>query len=156
MQSPYQTWLDWQLVPGQHLREFAYDLTDLEKQLLQLLGLHGDQGTDVGGGEKARAMLQGMASAARALVTSKVHLVAQLDAFAWSVARYKVVCRWEVQAPVEGDRTWRVLRLGADVFAAKGVPEGVQVEVMQHLGRNFQAALNHPALKNGPADPRRG
>lgn len=150
MQSPYQTWLDWQLLPGQHLQEFAYDLTGLEKQLLQLLGLGGGQGTAAGGAEHARASLQGMARAARALVASRVHLVAQLDAFAWSVARYKDVCRWQVQAPVEGDGTWRVLRLGADVFTAKGVAEGVQMEAMQHFKQNFQAALNHPALKHGP------
>jgi hypothetical protein len=166
--SPYQTWLDWDLVPGKHLQEFAYDLTDLEQQFTKHLGLSGSSsvGGRTGGGagkdgasssnevasgerrdDAARAALQAMASAARALVASKVQVVAQLDAFAWSVARYKHACAWEVERPGSGD-AWQVLTLGADLFTAKGVPGGLHLEVMQHLQTNFQAAL-HPALLQG-------
>lgn len=145
MSSPYQTWLDWHLMPGLHLQEFAYDLSDLEQRVLQQLQSD-DTTRDV-----TTITLQGMAHAARALVAAKVQIVAQLDAFAWSVARYKEVCRWEVVRPSgDGTAQWHVLQLGADVFQSKGVPEGVQAQVMQHLHTNFERALRHPAAAAMP------
>lgn len=169
MTSPYQTWLDWDLVPGKHLQEFAYDLTDMEEQLTQQLGLSGSSSISASSGSEAgkdggssssseaasgrddaaRAALQAMATAARALVASRVHVTAQLDAFAWSIARYKQACAWEVERPAAGDATWQVLTFGADLFTAKGVPASVHLEVMQHLRANFEAALQHPALLQG-------
>lgn len=152
MTSPYQTWLDWDLVPGQHVQEFAHDLTDLEQKLLGMVtdSSDGTGSSATDGSESQEAVdkkLQAMAAAARALTLSRVHIVAQLDAFAWSVARYKQVCAWDVQAPADGDTTWQLLALPADLVQAKGVPEAVQVDVMKHLKKNFAAALQHPALK---------
>lgn len=150
MVSPYQTWLDWGLLAGVHLQEFAYDLTDLERQLVQALGVSGSSSSSSSeaprGGGGSRESLRAMAAAAQGLVASRVHVVAQLDAFAWSIARYKEVCKWEVAAP--GD-AWSVLTLGADLFGAKGVPQDVHLQVMRHLDKNFAAALQHPALQ-GP------
>jgi hypothetical protein len=141
------------------LQEFAYDLSDLEQQLQQLLqegaGSNGAAAAAAAagvGGATAEARLRAMATAARALVASRAHIVAQLDAFAWSVARYKEVCKWEVQQPQQGGggaAAWRLLVLGPGVFQAKGVPQGLQLEVMQHLSQNFEAALQHPAVRAG-------
>lgn len=150
MASPYVQWLDWHLVPGTHLQEFAYDLTDLEQQMFGMLSSSEAAAVAGVGGDEAAgvvvARLRAMAEAARAVVASRVHVLAQLDAFAWSVARYKQVCQgWEVQAG-DGDR-WRVLQLGPDLFTSKGVPEGVPDQVMRGLGRNFaQALAKHPVL----------
>lgn len=146
MGSPYQTWLDWGLLAGVHLQEFAYDLTDLEGQLLQALGVSGSSSSSEARGSGSRESLRAMAAAAQGLVASRVHVVAQLDAFAWSIARYKEVCKWEVAAPRDA---WSVLTLGADLFGAKGVPQDVHLQVMRHLDKNFAAALQHPALQ-GP------
>jgi hypothetical protein len=148
MDSPYQTWLDWELLAGVHVQEFAYDLTDLERQLLRALGVvdtssSSSSGAAAGGG--GREALRAMAAAARALVAGRVHVVAQLDAFAWSIARYKEVCKWEVAAP--SGAGWSVLALGADLFGTKGVPQDVHLQVMRHLEQNFAEALQHPALK---------
>lgn len=150
-QSPYQAWLDWELHPGVHYEQFAYDLADVERRGFGMLGAEGASASGGVAGVSdrvaaAKLRLQEMAEAARAAVAAKVNIFAQLDAFAWSIARYKEVCPWAVAVPAPGDTAWRVLQLDpSEVFNAKAVAEAVRLRVMRHLQRNFATALKHPA-----------
>lgn len=162
MASPYQTWLDWDLLPGLHYAEFAYDLSDVEKQGFQMLlgiqlqspasksatGVNSASQVDTApaahhGATHSKA--RSMADAARSVLVEKLDILAQLDAFAWSVARYKEACDWEVKQPPSDDATWHVLQLDPlEIFMSRGVSEAVQLKAMLHLRHNFMVALRNP------------
>lgn len=160
MSSPYQCWLDWHLEAGRHFQPFSYDLSDLEQQVAKSVAavLHekvaDSSSSDASPAADARggSWLRDVAIAARGAVAERVNVLAQLDAFAWSVARYKEACNWETQqVPPEGDAVWQLLQLDPiGVFQSKGVPSEVQLQVMQHLQQNFRAALaTNQALSAG-------
>lgn len=154
MSSPYQTWLDWVLLPGVHYAEFAYDLSDVVQQGLMLL-YNTNQQIQCGfgvpdieqtGSSAWQTSPKSLATAARLLVMQKLSIFAQLHAFAWSVARYKEACPWDVEQPSAGDSTWRLLQFGpVELFASKGVPESVHVSSMLLLKANFELAFKRPA-----------
>uniref|UniRef100_A0A383W761 Glycosyl transferase CAP10 domain-containing protein n=1 Tax=Tetradesmus obliquus TaxID=3088 RepID=A0A383W761_TETOB len=150
--SPYQSWLDWDLQPGVHYQQFVYDLSDLEEKAFQMLGVGSERSRTKQEGasgatlDAAWAELRGMAEAAHSAVAAKVDVFAQLDAFAWSVARYKEACPWDVAAPAAGERVFHVVQLNpSEMFNSPGVPESVRLLVMQQLRSNFAAALKLPA-----------
>jgi hypothetical protein len=141
--SPYQPWLDWELQPGVHHEQLAYNLSDLEEKVFAMLGVDGDSSSTL---QSAWERLQGMAEAAHGVVAAKVNVFAQLDAFAWSVARYKEACPWDVVAPAADERMFHVVQLNPnEVFNSPGVPESVRLLVMQQMRSNFAAALKLPA-----------
>jgi hypothetical protein len=152
--SPYQTWLDWDLQPGVHYEQFAYDLSDLEEKVFAMLGVSSAgssargaaAGSSSAAADSAVKRLRSMAEAAQRVVVRKVDVFAQLDAFAWSVARYKEACPWDVAAPAAGDRVFHAVQLHpSEVFNSPGVPESVRLQVMRQLHVNFKAALQLPA-----------
>jgi hypothetical protein len=151
--SPYQTWLDWDLQPGVHYEQLAYDLSDLEEKVFELLGVSRAGSTSQDGAANSSAAadlalegLQSMAKAAQSAVAQRIDVFAQLDAFAWSVARYKDACPWDVLAPAAGDRMFHAVQLHpSEVFNSPGVPESVQLQVMKQLRVNFEAVLKLPA-----------
>jgi hypothetical protein len=152
--SPYQSWLDWDLQPGVHHEQFVYDLSNLEEKVVTMLGVGSESSStkqeeasssaaSVG---SAWGRLRGMADAAHSAVAAKVNIFAQLDAFVWSVARYKEACPWDVLAPAADDRMFHVVQLNpSEVFNSPGVPESVRLLVTQQLHSNFAAALKLPA-----------
>jgi hypothetical protein len=152
--SPYQTWLDWDLQPGVHYEQFAYDLSDLEEKVFAMLGVSSAgssargaaAGSSSAPADSAVKHLRSMAEAAQRAVVRKVDVFAQLDAFAWSVARYKEACPWDVAAPAAADRVFHAVQLHpSEVFNSPGVPESVRLQVMRQLHVNFKAALQLPA-----------
>jgi hypothetical protein len=127
MQSPYQSWFEHHLTAGVHMFEFDYDLSNF---LLRA-------------GELRRGLLvephiyKLVSEQARAVAIDVLDVFAQLDSFAWSIARIK-----ELQSgvPVElpPDGGWQVLQLlPSDILNSKGFPADVLADVMEVQRRNL-------------------
>ena len=128
MQSPYQTWFEHHLQAGTHVFEFEFDLSNFLLKAGQLKGLL-DVNLDA---------LKAVSDQARAVAIDVLDVFAQLDSFAWSVARIKEL-QQEVPVELPTDGNWQVLQLApSDILNSKGVPPEVHRDIIDKLHRNLK------------------
>jgi hypothetical protein len=113
-----------QLLPGRAYLNFSYDLSSWQAAALDAL-------------RSQPAALAGVAARARTVMAAKLAVTAQLDSFAWAVARVKERCPWAVTLPAGAG--WRPLRqTPQQTFVSRGLPEAVRRQVVAAAPANFQ------------------